>query len=67
MEKKLLEEFKNFCRDKYKYNLKNLEEIIEIYQEFEKSKSPVKVNNDITDLHFLEMIKEFSELEESTK
>lgn len=65
MEKNLVEEFKEFCRDKYKYNLKTLDEIIEMYQEFEKSKSPAEVKSDIKELLFSEITKDFSETEES--
>ena len=50
MKKNLVEEFKEFCRDKYKYNLKNLDEIIEMYQEFEKSRAPTEVKSDIKEL-----------------
>ena len=64
MEKTIIEEFKEFCRDKYKYNLKNLDEIIEMYQEFEKSKSPAEVKSDIKELLFSEITKDFSETEE---
>ena len=65
MEKTIIEEFKEFCRDKYKYNLKNLDEIIEMYQEFEKSKSPAEVKSDIKELLISEITKEFTETKES--
>ena len=57
MKKNLVEEFKEFCRDKYKYNLKNLDEIIEMYQEFEKSRAPTEVKSDIKELLFSEIMK----------
>ena len=65
MKKNLVEEFKEFCRDKYKYNLKNLDEIIDMYQEFEKSRAPTEVKSDIKELLFSETTKDFTETEDS--
>ena len=65
MKKNLVEEFKEFCRDKYKYNLRNLDEIIEMYQEFEKSRAPAEAKSDIKELLFSETTKDFTETEDS--
>ena len=32
----LLDEFKNFCRDKGKYNIIDFKEILELYNQFKK-------------------------------
>lgn len=34
----LIDQFKNFCRDKCKYNVDSLDEIKKLYDEFEESK-----------------------------
>ena len=34
----LLDEFKNFCRDKVKYNICDFNEILELYNQFEEER-----------------------------
>ena len=35
----IIDEFKQYCRDKGKYNITNLPEILKIFNEFEKNTS----------------------------
>lgn len=44
----LLDEFKNFCRDKGKYNISDFNEILELYNQFEMERN--KPNADLINL-----------------
>lgn len=39
----IIDEFKQYCRDKGKYNITNLPEILKIFNEFEKKKNNTSI------------------------
>ena len=41
----LLDEFKNFCRDKGKYNIIDFKEILELYNQFEEERRQTDNSN----------------------
>ena len=43
----LLDEFKNFCRDKGKYNICDFNEILELYNQFEEERKQTDNSNNL--------------------
>lgn len=39
----IIDEFKQYCRDKGKYNITNLPEMLKIFNEFEKKRSNTSI------------------------